>query len=175
MTVITPTYNNITLTGQLITNPSKSFTRPANVTAYASGQLVANSTTAGSVVPTNTTVSRLSTFGFVTIQRVKLFKSGTSTTNASFRVHMFSSLPTVANGDGGALSMSNVAGYLGSVDISTSQAFTDGAAGFSDNTFRNISVCMTTGTDVYALIEARAAYTPANAEVFTVGFDIIQG
>jgi hypothetical protein len=32
-------------------NPSASFTRPNNTTAYASGQLVANSTTAGSVAP----------------------------------------------------------------------------------------------------------------------------
>ena len=33
-----------------ITNPTSVLTRPANTTAYASGQLIASSTTAGSIV-----------------------------------------------------------------------------------------------------------------------------
>ena len=35
----------------LIMSPGASFTRPNNGTAYTSGQLVANSTTAGSIIP----------------------------------------------------------------------------------------------------------------------------
>ena len=37
-------------------NQSQSFTRPGDTTPYASGDLVANSTTAGSVVPLTFTI-----------------------------------------------------------------------------------------------------------------------
>lgn len=147
---------------------SPTFTRPANITAYASGQLVANSTTAGSVVlPT----FDLPNNGFAfRLDRVMLRKSGTSTTSAQFRVHFYSALPTVANGDGGTFSTSGVASYLGYADVSTDVAFTDGAAGFSAFTQHDFVMPMLTTPNktLYAAIEARAAYTPANAETFSI-------
>jgi hypothetical protein len=108
---------------------SASFTRPADTTAYASGDLVANSTTVGSVVPL--------TFARVTkgsgqssqIRRIGITKTGTSITNTTVRVHLFSVLPTLAtNGDNGAITIATgAAGYLGQVDVVINQAFTDGA------------------------------------------------
>ena len=53
-----------------------SFTRPADTTAYASGDLVANSTTAGSVIPM-TFVIRPENRGSM-IRRARIKKSGTS-------------------------------------------------------------------------------------------------
>jgi len=50
---------------------SASFTRPANTTAYADGDLVANSATAASVVPLTFTSSRV--VGHGTIARVRLY------------------------------------------------------------------------------------------------------
>lgn len=144
---------------------SAKFTRPADTTAYASGDLVANSTTAGSVVAMNFGV----TPGPLQIRRVRVSKTGTSVTNTSFRLHLYAGLPTVANGDNGAISSTQAANYLGQVDVSVAQAFSDGAAGMAATEIN----CFPAGVAIYGLLEARAAYTPASAEVFTVALEIV--
>ena len=159
----------------LTTNPTATFTRPADTTAYASGDLVANSTTAGSVAAMSLTVTRVAA-GSCILRKIKLHKSGTSTTNASFRVHLFRAAPsTVTNGDNGVFSVSGVADYLGAMDITMSRAFTDGAVGFGVPLVGSeLSVKLASGTTIAALIEARGAYTPASAEVFTVTLEDLQ-
>lgn len=157
--------------------PSASFSRPADTTAYALGDLVANSTTAGSVVPMSLTVARVNA-GTGQILRARLSKSGTSVTNASFRVHLFKTAPaTVTNGDNGAFSVSGVAaGYLGFADITTDQAFTDGCSGRAIP-YTGAPILFQSGAAVqtiYALIEARGAYTPVSAETFTVELEVVQ-
>jgi len=158
-----------------IANPSATFTRPADTTAYASGDLVANSTTAGSVAAMALTVARNAGGSFM-LRRLKLRKSGTSTTSASFRVHLFRAAPaTVTNGDNGAFSVSGVADYLGAVDVTIDRAFTDGASGHGVAVVgSDLCVKLASGSVVYALIEARAAYTPASGESFVVELDLIQ-
>lgn len=160
-------------TADIFTNPSANFTRPADTTAYAAGDLVANSTTAGSVSPMSLTVARNAAGSFL-IHRLKLHKSGTGTTNAIFRAHLFRATTTVVNGDNGALSMAGVANYLGSVDIAVDQAFTDGAAGFSSLAMLDMAVKLASGQAVFALLEARATYTPVSAEVFTLTAEVVQ-
>lgn len=141
------------------------FTRPADTTAYASGDLMANSTTAGSVVALSFGV----TPGPLQIRRVRVSKTGTSVTNTSFRLHLFAAVPTVANGDNGAISPTQAANYLGQIDVSVAQAFSDGAAGMATTEIN----CFPAGVAIYGLLEARAAYTPASAEVFTVALEIV--
>lgn len=144
------------------------FTRPSDTTAYTSGDLIANSTTAGSVTPmTFNTGSR-----GLKLWRVALARSATSVTNASFRLHLYKDLPTVANGDNGAFS-GIVAGYLGFVDIDgTAPAFTDSARAHGTPTTNSNQSQMYIVPDVdnliYGLLEARGAYTPASGETFTV-------
>ena len=78
-------------------NSSASFTRPGDTTAYASGDLVANSTTAGSVVTPVVPVSRsrrVPSAEQLRVDRIKLLKSTVTTTNASFRVHLYKAAPT---------------------------------------------------------------------------------
>ena len=145
-------------------NQSASFTRPGDTTAYASGDLVANSTTAGSVVPLS--FSRGAGGVQFQLARLKLHKSGTSVTLAQFRIHLFKASPTVANGDNAAFSTSQVANSLGSFDVTMTQAFTDGAAVFISTGANDI-----VSDALYALIEARAAYAPGNAEVFTLSIE----
>lgn len=161
--------------GGLVANPSANFTRPADTTAYASGDLVANSTTAGSVAALSFTAANEALGSFL-LRRLKLHKSGTSVTNAQFRVHFFRTAPaTVTNGDNGVFSVSGVSDYIGAVDVIVDRAFTDGAAGFGVPVVGSeLSVALATGQTIYALVEARAAYTPANAEVFTVTLDLLQ-
>jgi hypothetical protein len=152
-----------------IWNLSQSFTRPNNTTAYSSGQLVANSVTAGAVVPLAFTVGGNSMPGQFRLSRIRLFKSGTSSTNAQFRLHLYASSPSVANGDGGAWSTSGAAFYLGSIDVPGMKAFTDGCADVGDDAAGSEHwIRLAGGATYYGLLEARAAYTPAANEQFTV-------
>lgn len=150
-----------------------SFTRPADTTAYASGDIVANSTTAGSVVPLNFPNVSNGIGRTVQIRRVRIVKSGTSVTNASFRVHLFNVLPTVGSGDNAAISISTgAAKYLGQVDVTVGQTFGDGAFGAATTEIN----CHPVGgaTTLYGLLECRGAYTPGNAEVFTISLEAVQ-
>jgi hypothetical protein len=109
---------------------SASFTRPANTTAYADGDLVANSATAASVVPLTFTTSRV--VGQGTIARVRLYKSNPSATNANFTLHLFTSDPGVpTNGDNGALGIASAAGHIGSVECDMTSGGLAGTAGLS--------------------------------------------
>lgn len=160
--------------GGRIATPSANFTRPSDTTAYASGDLVANSTTAGSVVSLSWTITRIAT-GSAILRRVRLRKSGTGVTNAQFRVHFYSAAPTAANGDNGVWSTSGVADYLGAVDVTVDRAFTDGAAGNGvPVTGSEINIALASGSTIRGLVEARGAYTPASAEVFTIDLEVYQ-
>lgn len=159
--------------GGFISTPSANFNRPADTTAYASGDLVANSTTAGSVVPLSWTLARVAA-GSGMVRKARLKKSGTSVTNASFRLHLYSASPTVTNGDNGAW-LSTHAGYLGSLDFTVDKAFSDAAAGNgAPVTGSEVNFSLASGQTVYGLIEARGAYVPASGETFTVELECLQ-
>lgn len=153
---------------------SAPFARPADTSAYASGDLVANSTTAASVsVPSVRLHPKKS--GLVKISRLRLKKTGTGITNAAFRVHLFSGRPTVTNGDNGVW-LPTEAGYIGSFDVTVDRAFSDGAAGIGIPTVGTVVLAQNAASDVqiFFLIEARGAYTPASAEQFTVTAEVEQ-
>lgn len=149
----------------LIKKQSYSFTRPSDTTAYASGDLVANSTTAGSVVPLTFNVGK----GGIRIVGIRLNKSDeTDVTAATFTLHFFGSSPTVANGDNGAISFS-LSDKFGSVDLATMIAATDEAYAITNNGASILPGGLywyTSSGLIYGLIEAKGAYTPASAEVF---------
>lgn len=163
----------------LIFNPLASFTRPADTTAYASGDLVANSVTAGSVVPLSFKDGGSAALAQFRIVRARLSKSTTTTSNASFRLHLYQATvagvaPIVANGDNGAWSSTGAAtgascDWLGNIDITSMLAGTDGAFGTgslpagSEMYLRSSNLAT-----IYGLLEVRAAYTPGSAEVFSV-------
>ncbi len=156
-----------------LTNPSANFTRPNDTTAYASGDLVANSTTAGSVTPLSWTAARIAAGSFI-IRRARIKSSSTSITNASYRLHLYTASPTCANGDNGAWSTS-ISGYLGAIDVTIGKAFTDGSAGNGVPSIGSeISVALASGQTIYGLVEARAARTPAAQEVLTCELELLQ-
>jgi hypothetical protein len=156
-------------TGLNRANPSASFTRPADTTAYADGDLVANNTTAGSVAAMS--------FEFLNrnqrtccIRGARIHKSGTGVTGSTFRVHLFSASPGVANGDNGAFVPSVVSGWLGRIEVVVDEAGTAGAVGRAVAT-DGIHIALSgpqTNVTLYGLLEAKGAYTPASGEVFTV-------
>jgi hypothetical protein len=144
-------------------------TRPADAVAYASGDLIANSTTAGSVVPISFANVQRNAGGIAGIRRVRIRKTGTGVTNCTIRVHLFNVLPTVSSGDNAAMVIATgAAAYLGSIDVVVGQTFTDGAAG------QLAADILAFGNTLYGLLEARGAYTPANAEAFTVSLELDQ-
>ena len=154
--------------------PRSSFTRPANTTQYAAGDLVANSATAGSVTPLEFSLNGVGRSGM--IRRARIYKSATSATAASFTLHLFDSAPTVANGDNGAFSVSaNLNTWLGSIALDMSSGAEAGASvglvDVSANVEIGVSKPAMSGV-VYGLLEAVGTYTPASAESFTVWLEI---
>lgn len=163
---------------------SGSFTRPADTSAYAAGDRVANATT-GAVVFELTGVGRTGTQS-VRIERARLRKSTKSLANAQFRVHLFRTLPTVGVDDNGvfntsgALAVSDISGYIGSIDVTIDKSGSSSGAGAigigAPTTGSGITADMaaTAGheTSLWIVIEALAAYTPGNAEVFTLTLEM---
>jgi hypothetical protein len=116
------------------------------------------------------------------VRRARIKKTSTTTSNATFRLHLYASNPNsttggIANGDNSAWS-TDISGWIGtlSVDIATNgYAFIDGAAGAGTPVVgTEISHRLAAGTVIYGLLEVRAAYAPANGEVFTVELEIVQ-
>lgn len=152
-----------------------SFTRPADTTAYAAGDLVANSTTAGSVVPLSFAGAVRTTGDCVRIERVRIEKSGTSLTNASFRLHLFEASPTPTVGDNGVynnagvLATNNILNHAGTFPVTMIWSGSDGAMGIGVPTTGNgATIRPATGTTLFGLLEVTAAYTPASGEIFYV-------
>jgi hypothetical protein len=148
---------------------SATFTRPNDTTAYGAADLVANSTTAASVVPLSwlTTGSR----PFV-ISRILLRKSTASVTNAAFRIHIFSGLPTIATtGDNAAFAtvVTGATTWLGSFDGTMAAAMADGAAVncLPTGNYARRDCIGAPGT-LYGLVEALGAYAPGAQEIFTI-------
>lgn len=145
---------------------SDSFTRPADTTAYASGDLVANSTTAGLVTPLKFNIG----FGGFRLHGLRVGKTNTTITNATFTLHLFETSPTAANGDNGAISTTRSA-KLGTIDFPIMVAYTDAGQAhlkLGDTGLSTIPAGYTTSGIIYGLLEAKAAYTPASAETFDV-------
>jgi hypothetical protein len=95
------------------------------------------------------------------IRRARIRKTGTSIVNASFRLHLYNSAPTPSSGDNGAWLTSGAADYIGAIDITLDRAFTDGAAGNGvPVTGGEHIIKPASGTTIFGLLEARAAYVP---------------
>ena len=156
-------------------------TRPADTVAYAVGDLVANSTTAGSVAAITLAAARVNG-GTGLIRRVRLSTNRTGLTGTElFRVHLFRNDPAlgsgIASGDNGVFSVNGVnAIHLGHADVVLDRVFRDGAKGIATPAVGS-DILFDAGpatTGIFALIEARGAYTPASGETFTVALEVLR-
>lgn len=152
---------------------SSTITRPADTTAYASGDLVANSVTASQVVALQFAIPRnQGAVGEVLGARIQ--KTTNSATNAAFRLHLFTVVPTFTSaGDNSAMNTVVVAaakGYLGYVDVTAMTGFQDVAwgTGAADSARLILPFVQAVDTKLYGVLEARGAYAPGSAEVFTL-------
>lgn len=155
---------------------SANFSRPNDTTPYVAGDLIANSTVAGSVAPTPLPVARTNqNTGLMRRFRLATNRIGSGT--EVVRIHFFTIAPTVVNGDNGAFSANGVAsGHIGFVDITLDRLFTDGARGAgiplvgSDFMFSTPA-----GTqNVFFLLEARTGFTPLANQTFTVTAEVMR-
>lgn len=152
-----------------IFDTTATFTRPADTTAYTANDLVANSVTAGSVVPMLFTVPGG--------RNLKIFRAGIKfnsavVTNGKFKLHLYLTSPTCTNGDNGAW-LTTESGYQDNIAIDcTGNVFSDNSKGFGTYVNTSVEVPMLCQTNInqqlYGLLQATAAYTPISGEIFTV-------
>lgn len=153
--------------------PEYSFARPSGTTQYTSGDIVANSGTAASVVPIKFSLQRVSGNGL--IRGVRLYKSAVSVTAAVFNVWLFNADPGVpTNGDNGAFGVASAANALAKVAIDMSSGALVGTAyAFKRSSDLAIGVSLNDPSGVvYALIEAGGNYTPADSETFKLILEV---
>lgn len=168
----------------MIIIPSASFTRPADVTPYSAGDLVANNVAAGSVTPLTWSLQGLRGITGIAISQVRIKKSTVTATLATFLLHLLAGPDAVTAGDNSPFNIANANNYLGNtpLDMATGAisrfttgelfkqfplllgtAYADQSVGTSTGVVNNV---------LYGYLEATAAYVPASAEVFTIGLGI---
>lgn len=165
--------------------PKATFKRPANTDAYVAGDIILPA----DAQPMEFLAAREFANSFILI-KARLRKSSPELLNAAFVLHLFTQKPTPANPDGQPFSTDKSAAYIGSFDIFTMRAFSDGAVGVGSPTVEGpICVeiqpqvadpsCGATTTPpntrtVYGLLEVRAAYVPVAEETFEVTLEVQQ-
>ena len=160
---------------------SSSFTRPANVTPYAQNQLIASSTSAGSIVVPSFTFDVPGDYEFLEITGgILLFPQPTGMTTFAGIIDLWSAAPTFTNGDGGAYAVATgAAGWIGRLASETA----DARKAFADGTPLDVSPGATytaqysgmplivgrNSAIYWSLRESDATgFTPTSAEVITL-------
>lgn len=165
--------------GGFTTTPEYVFTRPTDVAPYTIGDLVANSTVAGTVVPMSFPVSRLTGGGgSFMIRRARLITPGDNrTTDRSYRLHFWNIATTLSatNGDNGVFAPTHVSDYCGYIDIPMHLSAAAGAAGVGvPGGGSDINIVLAAGqTSISAFLEARTSILPASGVAYHTIIEII--
>jgi len=148
---------------------SSNFTTPAGTTAYASGDLIANNATAGSVTPMSFTVCRVNA-GTGMIRRARIKTTDTGFAAKGVILKLYKDSPTSTNGDNGAW-LTTESNYLGQISVTLDQHFSDpmekGVGTPSAGSEINYD-CATGTSVIYGLLVANEAITPQGAKVHTI-------
>lgn len=151
--------------------PSITFTRPANTTAYAAGDVVGSATSA-----IHELTGAASSSSFVFVQSIQLLISNTSVPSGmtGFRVHLYSSAPTAISDNAAyTFTTSDLAAWQDSFDLSTpavrgsmlrSQAYYQGG----------VMKLQPASSSLYAVIETLGAYTPASGTAYTLRVKVLE-
>lgn len=164
----------------LISNPSATLTLPNSVVTYTTGDLMANSATAGSVTALEFDCGSDS---FIITGLTAKSNRTSSTTVGNFRLHLYTAALTVDTvGDDGVYSDNvnlGAARYLGSLDFSiVDRRLKDGHVAEGIPTARGyIPVKLSSGTTIYGYVEARSNYARSqvggNSETLQITLDIL--
>lgn len=147
-------------------------TRPANTTAYAQNDLIASSTTAGSIVVPSITVPRNGMF----LRRVRLHTNKTSGMG-TFQglIEFWTAAPTFSNGDNGAYAVATgAASWLAVITTATMTQVGDGAYAAGSAPTTGDEILLRSGALYWSLKEADATgFTPASGQTFTLHAELI--
>lgn len=163
----------------LIKSTAPTFTRPSDTTQYAALDLVANSTTAASVVALQFKFDRAIVKSGFRITRGTMVKSDTDIVTATFALHLFKATPTFStNGDNSAMSgnTTGAASWLGTLTNAAAISFlADDVAQFTATDATGIMCTVADFTpaadgtiSLYGCLSAIGTYTPGSAETFSV-------
>jgi hypothetical protein len=160
--------NHVGEVGGRATIASASLTTPAGASAYASGQLIANSATAGSVTPLTFAVCRINQ-GTGMVRRARLKTPDTGFAGQAVTVKLYRDSPTNSNGDHAAW-LTTESNYIGSIAITLDQHFSDNEKGIgapavgSEINFD----CAAGSQNLYGELVAGGPITPQGAKAFTL-------
>jgi hypothetical protein len=173
---------NASTEGQFYYNVASSvLTRIANTTAYAANETVCLFTSVTVCAPITISIGNVNT-GKGFLNRINLLKSGSSTTNASFKIWLYSAAPgtsTPSQFDSTSYTgprAGDLPNYIGVATCATGTATSDTTAQVwyecalsNPNSAGLLEFqALSGGTTIDALISVTAAYTPASGETFTV-------
>lgn len=146
------------------TKVSANFNRPADTTAYAVNDAVADNVTAGSVTKLSFAIAR----GAGTVRRVKISKSNAAVATPLIRLWLFDATFTAGAGDNAAFAFP-AANAIGYVDVAVTNAGSDIASGWTavDIPFSS--------SNLFGVLQTLSIFTPASAETFTVDLTYAPG
>jgi len=156
-----------------------SYTRPADTTAYAAGDVLADSTSAATIL-TFSGVSRANGLGYL-IDGVTLVYSTAPATKADLELWLFDTSITIQN-DNAAWNPtdSDLEKSLGYVSLLGSGAIVAAPSGSNGNMIQHVEAKVksrasaSSSTNLYGIVVVRNAYTPSSAEKFTFRLHVIQ-
>lgn len=155
-----------------ISNPVATLTRPANTTAYVTGNLIASNTVAGSVVVASFTTQN-SGAGIARIRLKTNVTTGWDT--ATIRVRLWTVAPTYTNGDGGAYAATTgTALLLAQYDVTLNQ-FADSAQGYGISATGVAYIKLVSGSTIFWDMQytGTPAVTPISGQVFTLSPEVV--
>lgn len=157
--------NHIGQIGGATVKTVSTFTRPADVTAYAANDIVSNYSAI-----TLTSALRVSGgSGYITGIRII---TGATGITPRFRVHFAKTsaqFTTTADNAANANTYANIssASYLGFMDLSALQSQGSALTSFVQDNSQRVPISGTTA-DIFAIIETLDAFTPISEQTFTV-------
>ena len=158
--------------GQSIATPSSSFTRPADVTAYSAGDLIASSTTAASVVVPVIAIPFAGNSAI--IPRVRLSTNVTTGWAVTVTVTLWSVAPTYTAGDNAAYAVATGAANKISTFSCVLLQYGDGASGPCSLDAGNVALVRMPSTgNLYWDLQATSGLTPISGQTFTLTAEVL--
>src|SRR5208282_1329285 len=142
--------------GPTVTNPTSTLTLTSATTAYAIGNLIASSATAGSVVVPSFAIA--TSGGAAVINKLLLTSNDSTSTawgSAQIQVDLWTTAPTFTNGDRAAFVVATgTAAHRAAFTCTMSPEYGDGVYGECTPNFGSEAVKLGSGTTVYWTLQA---------------------
>lgn len=172
--------NGPSLVRQLVKSVTASYTRPNDTTQYASGDVVANSTSAATILTFSNMAVAPGKGGV--IQGVTLIDSVNATIKPDFELYLFNATITMQNDNvQWAITDSDLQKLVSEVDLPGAYFRVanvgTGATGNGTIVRDSLSIaynCTTTDTSLYGVLIIRNSYTPVGLETFDIQLRFLQ-